>query len=876
MEKTNAPRTERNNRIINGVMSGKAPVLLLCPTSPSYLDCLPDLVNNYRTVFYYDAAWETQIGFLLCMAKKILSEEEYERAVCFQRCLTDDRKSALVKKILSEIASIPNDCLMFFCGLEKLKGSFDMSMLEILLSECPDNLKIVFCSTSIPRINYQIESKFFPRIVICDREGDELPFEGSVLSDGYFSRKQLECMRDLSCLDRVHKEFVEKQCNGLCEGLNALGRTFRSLVLTLGEYYVFHPRLKEYLEKDFGKADEAKIKGDYVRFFYETKRYVLALEKAVVFGEIGTAEKAVEALFLSDREDYVYLFFLENTMQVTSSSLCETLQKSVRNEIEEALKLSEKIQDETVRKRIYYALSFQTDRRKEVFSTFCNEIADDFESILKYVLIIYLLNYSEKKQLGAIPGFLEWTNKTILPTTTDPSYLHFISRLHSAAGSYASAKLYLEKIKTLCDYYSYSYVQSWTFFFNMSIDTVGSYAQETSNKFLECCAHLYRGNKTQALACLKSIDTGELFSSDSLLGTALKSMFYGEAGNPEFGKSLSLLYAVACERERREESNFLYISLAYCEWLLRNNANALSYIKYSKVDDMDAFFSFFAKALTIHCTMDRERPNVVDKEVEELFSMAKTSGYENAVIVLRSCFLPLIKYAKDRNICAEYVTSIYSILAQKRSALVGKKTIQIKFFGHTAVYADRREISWKTKKCKELFLFYKLYPNGTDRNGILSEIWSDYVYTSAVNNLKTTNNLIRKTLKEYGIPFEFSYANGKYKLTADYAESDYDTYNGLVKEYGSVRDIRKKSILVSRMIAYVEEGFASDCEVPLFKERNRSIKEEVSVFLSALIKDLIKEDNYTEAKRFLIKLERMGLFDCEKLRTEIDKMVYKK
>ena len=96
---------------------------------------------------------------------------------------------------------------------------------------------------------------------------------------------------------------------------------------------------------------------------------------------------------------------------------------------------------------------------------------------------------------------------------------------------------------------------------------------------------------------------------------------------------------------------------------------------------------------------------------------------------------------------------------------------------------DKREIFWKTKKCKELFLLYSFYPDGIERNKIISEIWSDYVYASAINNLKTTNNLIRKTLKEYGIPFDFSYANGKYKLTTEYSESDIDAYRALQKEY---------------------------------------------------------------------------------------------
>ena len=147
------------------------------------------------------------------------------------------------------------------------------------------------------------------------------------------------------------------------------------------------------------------------------------------------------------------------------------------------------------------------------------------------------------------------------------------------------------------------------------------------------------------------------------------------------------------------------------------------------------------------------------------------------------------------------------------------------------------------------------------------------MYASAINNLKTTNNLIRKTLKEYGIPFEFTYANGKYRLTTERCESDIESYRLLQKEYAEADDLRKKAILASRMLSLTDEGLALDCELPSLKQEDRRIKEEQSLMLTGLIREMIRLNDYLNAKRFLLRLEKIGLFACEKLKTEIDKLV---
>ncbi len=869
-------RRDRNNRIINSIMSGQTPVFLLCPTEPSYLDFLPDLTNNYHTVYTYSAAWNTQVDFLLYFAKTVLSEEEYAVAEAYVNCRQDGYERMLLKKILLKIFLVHNDCLFFLTALEKLDPSFDFSIFEYLMAECPDNLKLVFCSTAVPHIFYGMNDRAFPRIIVCDRPGEELPFSESVFTEDFFDESRLHVLKELSVCPYVDNNFAERLFPGSSLLLAALARNYRSVILKAGDFYSFHPLARAALEKVCDKPCRSfsELTQKYVSFYFENGQYRSALEKAIEFNKPDMVEKTVAVLFEKGQEDFVCRLFMRYKLSLPDLPICNAFTKAAAGDFRGALEASKKTERESVRKKAYYMLSFYLpDVRKEAFNRFCNELDKEPELLFSCVGFIGYLTYSEKKTLGVLPGFIKTTERIFEEGTKDIVFLHYVSKIYAAIGNYVEAKKFLLRIKELCDYYRYSYAQSWSFFFNMPIDIVASYAKETSNTLLECCGYLYEGNKAQVLSCLKKIENKDVYNPEGMLGLALQSLFYAEAGDPDFGRSLALLYAVLCEREDREESSLLFTSIAYCEWMLRNNNRAIAILQKVQKTNTDAFFSFLTAALEIACTLDAEPYSVVEKRLEKLLSVAEKREYDNAIVVLRTLFTPLISFAERNGICSDYSSKMSLLLVRNKEATVGRKNIQVKYFGSSAVYMDKREIFWKTRKCKELFLLYSFYPDGIERNKIISEIWSDYVYASAINNLKTTNNLIRKTLKEYGIPFEFTYANGKYRLTTERCESDIESYRLLQKEYAEADDLRKKAILASRMLSLTDEGLALDCELPSLKQEDRRIKEEQSLMLTGLIREMIRLNDYLNAKRFLLRLEKIGLFDCEKLKTEIDKLV---
>ncbi len=871
-------RNERNNKIINSIMSGHAPVLLLCPVNPSYLDFLPDLFNNYRTVYTYNASWESQTDFVLCLAQKVLPEQDFEIARSFCRCGIRDCKRIVLKKVFSVISKLPNDCLLFVCGLDDLTPAFDLSLLDYFMENGPDNLKIVFCSKKILHLSYRSGNNILPRIIICDRPGEELPFKEELLEDGYLTAQQKEVLSRLSFYRFVEKDFAEELYPGICDLLNAVFRNFRFVLSKLGDCYCFSPDFYKKDQKLFqDKTLHSELYKSYLEYFLRKKDYVSVLEKSILFGESSYIDQAVVGLIEQGKEDYLYSYAVACQAENVNAPFFNVISLFVKGHKDLALEELKKIPDCEMKKYIYFFISFSmTENRKDVFSSFCTEMSDFSPEKIFYCRIITMLTYSEEKILGADEKFFENTKKIFESGSKDIAFLHYLSKIHAATGNYDIAKEYLTRISEICEYYTYSYVQSWSFFFNMSIDTVGTFARENDNALLGCCDCLYRGDRVQAINYLRSIGADEQYSTDGMLSLALQSILYAEAGNPEFGKSLASLYAVSAERDSRAEASFFYIAIAYCEFLLRNHQRAISILNNCKKGQFDSFFSFLEKALEINCALDTERISVLDSQIKRLFSIAKEKCYDNAIIVLRSCFLPLLSYAEKRDIQTKYVSDIYMDLLNKKESLGTSRGLLVKYFGNSAVYVDKREIVWKTKKCKELFLLYYLHPEGLERNRIIEEIWSDYVYASAVNNLKTTNNLVRHTLKEYGIPFRFTYSNGKYCLTIEGSECDYISYIGMSEEYLLLTDIRAKVNLLGRMLAYSEEGFAVDCDLKEFQQIVQKIKEDISLYLSDAIKELIQEKDYLNAKRFLLKLEKIGLFDCSLLKTEIDKMVYKK
>lgn len=114
----------------------------------------------------------------------------------------------------------------------------------------------------------------------------------------------------------------------------------------------------------------------------------------------------------------------------------------------------------------------------------------------------------------------------------------------------------------------------------------------------------------------------------------------------------------------------------------------------------------------------------------------------------------------------------------------------IRAFGRFELVSSAGEsIMWRTRKTKELFAYLWFHRNKeTSKNKIMDDIFYEKKFSSSQSLLHTSIYYIRKTLADFNIPSELTYANSTYKLHLE-IESDYDRiyFNNLVlkklKEY---------------------------------------------------------------------------------------------
>lgn len=107
----------------------------------------------------------------------------------------------------------------------------------------------------------------------------------------------------------------------------------------------------------------------------------------------------------------------------------------------------------------------------------------------------------------------------------------------------------------------------------------------------------------------------------------------------------------------------------------------------------------------------------------------------------------------------------------------------IRAFGRFELVSSAGEsIMWRTRKTKELFAYLWFHRNKeTSKNKIMDDIFYEKKFSSSQSLLHTSIYYIRKTLADFNIPSELTYANSTYKLHLE-IESDYDQVLKLISK----------------------------------------------------------------------------------------------
>ncbi|MFI3229889.1 MAG: hypothetical protein R3Y23_07025, partial [Bacillota bacterium] len=338
---------------------------------------------------------------------------------------------------------------------------------------------------------------------------------------------------------------------------------------------------------------------------------------------------------------------------------------------------------------------------------------------------------------------------------------------------------------------------------------------------------------------------------------AYRCISYARYGKPEYCKDLAHFNLKYCEAKNIEHINMMQIALSYAYLKLGNKDKAYQFatkcVQNSKSRSTNWLMGM--AIATSHMLNNGDLKDGVTL-VRNLLRSAESFGMEVVIIdYFNDIFDPILAFAKQNNIETQFVDRVSSIARNRLEARPITDKLKITMFGDVQITVGGKDVLWKTRKSKDLFLLYILAGNvGIDRNMIIDAFWKDYVYESAINNLKTTNNIIRKTLKAAGVDFVLEYINLRYILRLNNAENDYDRFRGFMTEYQETNTVMEQVDLMQEMVKLYKSDFATDIVYQEFVDERKNIKQEMTIKLLKLARALANKGEYIEAKSFLSTL----------------------
>ena len=153
-------------------------------------------------------------------------------------------------------------------------------------------------------------------------------------------------------------------------------------------------------------------------------------------------------------------------------------------------------------------------------------------------------------------------------------------------------------------------------------------------------------------------------------------------------------------------------------------------------------------------------------------------------------------------------------------------------------------------------------------------MWKDYLYDSAINNLKTTNNIIRKTLSQYGVKFKLVYINSRYVLRLEEINCDYYRFKGMMNDFARSDSVNEKVRIMRNVLRIYKGDLGAEMNYPDFIRERNSVRHDVIFGLIKLIRSLIKDDERTDAREFLSALKIIDNTSAyESLANEIERQL---
>jgi tetratricopeptide (TPR) repeat protein len=877
-------------------------VILFAPAGTGKTDFLSELATRYSNVFWFNGLSVNINIFAQYLIDQIIGENDVKLRNKLNQllyCRADyNGDKVVMPAVLDYISNIKGNCLMVFERMEALSDDFDLKNIETIIKHCPPNLKIVVSSDKFINFDYTAFEPLCPKLI------DETILVPK-LSEENLLEQYLENLSDddkafltyFSNLEVADFDFIETIYNGGSEILKYLSRKSGLVVVRDKNECRMNVILKDYLQTlkpKYQKQNEQRnkicLKTLYAEYLFKKEKLTEAFEAYSALGDCKMLDKIVLEI-LSKRSHRMRSFDLAKSVQFDNVAPIEGLNyynyfcgivsyfkgdfkgaREIFRKVYRCFKEEGNLWMQANAIGIQFFMPQNSEEFKDESIALIKEIKEKSIENLD-VLLTPIIKY--RKELEITFAEIEEILENLREKGCQLYILkkEFLAYCYFELGNYKKALEITQEIKEYVHWYVIPHNFISFRYFDGEIAEAERQASSALTFALQndiakeisllystlAMIDLYYDKVDEALAKHdKAVSFGETdCSRTKFYNISMRCMAYAKHKDANYAKEVSHIYLKYCEIFEPTFANMMMLSLSFAYLKLNEREKAYQYAtKCVQASSSKTVHWLVGMAIATNYMLTKGDLKDAGTLIGNILKSSYTYGLEMLLVdYYNDIFEPLIKYARLSDVETEYLDKIEWMLKDKNLSRVKKNSLKVTMFGDVTVSVDGVELLWKTKKSKELFTFYLLnMANGMDRTYIINVLWKDYVYESAINNLKTTNNIIRKTLLHHGIEFSLDYMNAKYILKLSNLESDYVTYCELREKYNHEVSLTQKVKLMHTMLKLYKNDFALDIYYKDFNDERRSLKAELTFMLLKLVKRLAKHSDYLEAKQFLSTL----------------------
>ena len=914
------------NDIVN---SDNTATFVVAPSEYDKEGFLNDVAARFDIAYRFNAAVEDLRQFAVVLANKILSDDPTTLLRIKQILFCHSRYNGVdvaIRAVLDKLALEDKSVLLSFERLEKLPAGLSFEKCVYLIAHAPKNVKIVLSSDKYLKINLR---ELEPKCPLIVDQTNLQKCSDHCTPEMYLTALDMSDVALMGYLGE-YGAFPETLLSLADDGAQ---ERFRSLASNHGGYlsycthscgagcYVMKKELSEYLESKRGSL--SKHLGSYASVPLKERMFETlatefgnydALNFASLTGDVGMVDAAVKRIIASDADLLNSMNYIAAHSEFDAECDPEKYPYAALYAAASAFKHAGKGGEAAAAADRLLAV-FETKRDKRSYC--CAE----------YLKTLYLFG---KNEFGALKElFSELKNKLDDPEGRELfEIMQYISpeSMRYSALSASEAEQALELANGDRHYWSLRLLENVENYYY----SIGNYrkSMETAEKLksifpmyvipLRIIAMSYfygdlKRTKNLVEEALSFAINNNLFNDTHMLYSvkALMESFYGN-------EETALMYSDRAYGALTDDIGFERYFTVYVRCYLNCLFNRVSYAanlanlylheaqelapKYSAMmlqiysyaalkegnrsrsyraatQAIDAaenrsFVWLYSMGLATNCLLAKGEIRDVRSIVTNILRCGENYGML-MVLTDTAVFGPILREAEAGEIEPETVSKIKALIDAKQGGKGEQGVLHVTMFGDSAVSMNGKELQWKTRKSKDLFLHYMLAGEfGIDRNVIIDYMWKDYLYDSAINNLKTTNNIIRKTLAQNGVKFKLEYINSRYVLHMEEVNCDYYRFKALMEEFARSDSVSERVRIMRNVLRIYKGDLGSEMNYPDFVRERNSVRHDLIFGLIKLVRALIKEDERTDAREFLSALKIIDNTSAyESLAQEIEKQL---